>query len=79
MKGATCEKEMIHNERGDNMKMDDTKAELRELTSKEVSQVSGGLDPDIGGVTIILISITGGPLTALFGVPIGVSLLLANS
>ena len=48
---------------------------MRELTTEEVTQVSGGkIDWETGGLTIIAISMGSG-VTAGFGVPIGLAMI----
>ncbi|MDZ7827007.1 MAG: hypothetical protein U5R48_14560 [Gammaproteobacteria bacterium] len=48
---------------------------MRELTETEVDSVHGGLGWDAGALAIMGLGITGGPVTAGFGVAIGLSML----
>jgi hypothetical protein len=51
---------------------------LKELTENEVNIVSGGLDPDSGGLAIIALGFAGGPFTIGFGLAVGGGLLLRS-
>ena len=53
--------------------------EIRELSENEIDMVSGGLDAETGGLTIIALGIAGGPATAAFALPIGFALLYLSS
>ena len=53
--------------------------ELRELSLDEIDMVSGGLDAETGGLTIIALGIAGGVSTGLFGLAIGGALLYLAS
>lgn len=52
---------------------------MRELTETEVDSVHGGLGWDAGAVAIIGLGFTGGPVTGLFGLAIGGSMLFTST
>lgn len=50
--------------------------EMRELTDCEIKSVSGGMnDWTTGGIAVMGLGVAGGPVTAGFGVAVGLSMM----
>ena len=53
--------------------------EMSNLSDDEIDMVSGGMDATTGGLAIIGLGLAGGPVTAVFGLAIGGSLLYLDN